>query len=46
MEEFLEYMTDEQMKKAPAVDMGAPIDTHQVVKGEWVLIFDQAKLRY
>jgi glyoxylase-like metal-dependent hydrolase (beta-lactamase superfamily II) len=42
---FLEYMTDEQMKKAPAVDMGAPIDTHQVVKGDWVLLFDQAKIR-
>jgi hypothetical protein len=42
---FLDYMTDERMKEAPAVDMGAPIDTHQIVKGEWVLLFDRAKIK-
>ena len=42
---FLDYMTDSRMKEAPAVDMGAPIDTHQIVKGEWVLLFDKAKIR-
>ena len=42
---FLEYMTDERMKEAPMVDMGAPIDTHQVVSEAdgWVLIFDYNK---
>ena len=44
---FLEYMTDERMKAAPAVDMGAPIDTHQIVKDPegWVLLFDRGKIR-
>ena len=42
---FLEYMTDERMKEAPMVDMGAPIRTHQVVSEAdgWVLIFDYNK---
>ena len=42
---FLEYMTDERMKEAPMVDMGAPIRTHQVVSEAdgWVLIFDYCK---
>ena len=44
---FLDYMTDERMKAAPAVDMGAPIDTHQIVKEPegWVLLFDLEKIR-
>ena len=44
---FLAYMTDERMKAAPAVDMGAPIDTHQIVKEPegWVLLFDLEKIR-
>ena len=43
---FLTYMTDERMKEAPMVDMGAPINTHQVVSKPdgWVLIFDYRKL--
>lgn len=45
LKEFLDYMTDERMKEAPAVDMGVPIDTHQIVKGEWTLLFDLAKIR-
>ena len=44
---FLEYMTDERMKEAPSVDMGLPIDTHQIVKDPegWVLLFDRGKIR-
>ena len=45
MKDFLAYMTDERMMKAPAVDMNAPIDTHQIVKGEWTLLFDRQKIR-
>ena len=37
-------MTDERMLEAPAVDMGTTIDTHQIKKGEWTLIFDRAKV--
>jgi len=37
-------MTPELMKEAPAVDMGAPIETYQIVRGEWTLVFDRAKL--
>ena len=46
MKAFLAYMTDERMKAAPAVDMGAPIDTHQIVKDPegWVLLFDRQKV--
>ena len=42
---FLAYMTDEQMRKAPAVDMGEPINTHQVALPEkgWILLFDADK---
>lgn len=44
---FLEYMTDVRMKAALAVDMGAPIDTRQIVKDPegWVLLFDFEKIR-
>lgn len=44
VKEYLEYMTPELMKEAPAVDMGAPIETYQIVRGEWTLVFDRAKL--
>ena len=42
---FLAYMTDERLEAAPAVDMGAPINTHQVVLPEkdWTLLFDADK---
>ena len=45
MKGFLEYMTDERLKTAPEVDMGAPIDTHQIVKDEWTLVFDRSKIK-
>ena len=44
LKSFLAYMTDERLKAAPPVDMGAPIDTHQIVKDEWTLVFDQSKI--
>ena len=46
LEAFLAYMTDERMMTAPAVDMGVPIDTHQIVKDPegWVLLFDKGKI--
>lgn len=42
---FLAYMTDERLQAAPAVDMGAPINTHQVTVPEkgWILLFDTDK---
>ena len=42
---FLAYMTDERLLAAPAVDMGAPINTHQVAVPEkgWILLFDADK---
>lgn len=42
---FLAYMTDERLQAAPAVDMGAPINTHQVTVPEkgWILLFDADK---
>ena len=42
---FLSYMTDDRIREAPAVDMGEPINTHQVVHPEkdWVLLFDADK---
>ena len=45
LKDFLGYMTEERMKDAPAVDMGAPIDTHQIVCGEWTLVFDRSKIK-
>ena len=44
---FLEYVTDERMKEAPAIDMGAPINTHEIRNDEkgWQLIFDWDKLQ-
>jgi len=45
LKEFLEFMTDERLAGAPAVDMGAPINTHEVRNDEkgWQLIFDMDK---
>ncbi len=42
---FLAFMTDERLREAPAVDMGAPINTHQVAVPEkgWVLLFNADK---
>ena len=44
---FLAYMTDGRLDSAPAVDMGAPINTHQVTEGEkgWMLVFDRDKIK-
>ena len=43
---FLEYMTDERMKEAAAIDMGALINTHEIRNDEkgWQLIFDYDKI--
>ncbi len=45
LKEFLEYMTDERLANAPEIDMGAPINTHEVRNDEkgWQLIFDRDK---
>jgi hypothetical protein len=45
LKEFLEYITDERLVNAPAIDMGAPINTHEVRNDEkgWQLIFDRDK---
>ena len=42
---FLAWMTDERLREAPAVDMGAPINTHRVTVPEkgWELLFDADK---
>ena len=46
LKEFLEYMTDERMETAPAIDMGAPIHTHEIrnIEKGWQLIFDKEKI--
>ena len=43
---FLAYMTDERLKNAPAVDMGAPINTHRITDETrgWTLVFDRDKI--
>ena len=43
---FLEFVSDEKLKKAPPIDMGAPINTHEVRKDPdgWQLIFDRDKI--
>ena len=48
LKEFLEYMTDERLADAPAIDMGAPINTHEIRNDEkgWQLIFDRDKAVY
>ncbi len=45
VKEYLSYMTDSRLNEAPAVDMGVPIDTHQVRNDEkgWTLVFDKGK---
>ena len=42
---FLEYMDDERLESAPAVDMGVPIETHELRKEPegWTLLFDKDK---
>ena len=42
---FLEYMDDERLESAPAVDMGVPIETHEIRKESegWILLFDKEK---
>ena len=45
LKEFLAYMTDERIRKAPAVDMGSSIHTHVICKEPegWTLLFDKDK---
>ena len=45
LKEFLAYMTEERLRSAPPVDMGTPINTHQVTEENrgWVLLFDADK---
>ena len=45
LKEFLAYMTEDRLASAPFVDMGEPINTHQVVQPDrnWVLLFDADK---
>ena len=45
LKEFLAYMTEDRLASAPFVDMGEPINTHQVVHPDrsWVLLFDADK---
>ena len=42
---FLSCMDEARIREAPAVDMGVPINTHQIVVPEkdWVLLFDADK---
>ena len=44
LKDYLDYMTDERITAAPAVDMGSEINTHQIVKDEWTLVFDKSKI--
>ena len=43
---FLSYLSDERIRKAPAVDMNAPVNTHRILKEPegWTLIFDMDKI--
>ena len=45
LREYLDYMTDERLETAPAVDMNSPVRTCQVTcpARDWVLVFDAAK---
>ena len=45
LKDYLAYITDERLDGAPAVDMGWPINTHEVTVPEkgWVLLFDMDK---
>ena len=42
---FLDYMSDERLRQAPAEDMNCPINTHAVRKQpeDWTLLFDYDK---
>jgi len=46
LKDYLFFMTLEKMEKSPAVDMGAPIRTHEIRKDPegWQLVFDYDKL--
>ena len=46
LKEYLDYMTDTQMKNAPYIDMGTSVNTHQVSneKRGWTMIFDRDKI--
>jgi len=46
LKDFLDYMTDDRLREAPAVDMGAPIDTHRIEREQWTLVFDMNKIKY
>lgn len=43
---FMTYMSDERMKKASEVDMGAPVHTCEIRKEPegWILLFDKDKI--
>ena len=45
LREYMDYMTDERLDSAPAVDMNSPVRTRQVTcpARDWVLVFDAAK---
>ena len=42
---YLAYITEDRLASAPGVDMGVPINTHQVTDPErgWTLLFDADK---
>jgi len=44
---YLDYMTEGLMRSAPAVDMGAPVNTHMIRNEgkDWTLIFDADKIK-
>ena len=46
LKDFLDYMNDKRMSEAPAADMGAPINTHQITEemNGWILVFDRDKI--
>ncbi len=46
LQAYISFMTDERLRDAPAVDMGAPINTHVIQMEEkgWQLVFDYDKL--
>ena len=43
---FLDYMTEERMKKADPVDMGSSVSTYRIHKEpeDWTLVFDMDKI--
>ena len=46
IKKFLAYMNDGKMEKASFIDMGAPINTHQITENTrgWTLVFDRDKI--